>query len=53
MRHPMIDYVTRNIYGAWTICGLIGIRQYYGYTKQEACKKYKQECKDTIVINQD
>ena len=51
MRHPMIDYVTRNIYGAWTICGLIGIRQYYFYTKREAMQKYRQECKEVLIVD--
>ena len=53
MRHPMIDYCVKNIHGAWTIVGLIGVRQYYYYTKREACQKYRQECKETIITNEE
>ena len=52
MRHPMINFVSKNIRGAYVIGGIIGFRQYYGYTKREACQKYKQECKETLFINQ-
>ena len=45
--------VIGGVIGAWTIVGLIGVRQYYYYTKREACQKYRQECKETIFVNQD
>ncbi len=35
--------VERNIYGAWVIRGVIGMRQYAGYTKKEALRRYKAE----------
>lgn len=43
----MIYFVEKNIRGAWVIYGGIGVRQYYGYTKAEAIKKYKEESKKT------
>ena len=35
--------VEKNIRGAWVIYGVLGIRQYYDYTKKEAIARYKQE----------
>jgi len=52
MRHPIIEHVWRNVYGAWVIMGIMGIRQYYYYTKKEACQKYREEAKETIFVNQ-
>lgn len=43
-----IFYIKQNIRGAWVICGRLGIRQYYYYTKQEAIEKYKQELKEKL-----
>lgn len=43
MRKSVIWYIEKNIYGAWVICGEIGIRQYYYYTKREAMSKYRYE----------
>lgn len=37
--------VERNI----RIYGELGVRQYYGYTKAEAIKKYKDECESKII----
>lgn len=39
-----IDFVEKNIHGAWVVWGVLGIRQYYGYTKAEAIRQYKKEC---------
>ena len=47
-----IFYVERNIHGAWAVCGLLGIRQYYGYTKAEAMSRYIAECKRTIFVEE-
>lgn len=41
--------VEKNVHAAWVIYGAIGIRQYYGYSKKEACKKYREECGKTII----
>lgn len=41
----MIYYVEKNIHGAWVVCGEIGTRQYYYYTKKDAVRKYKEEVK--------
>lgn len=43
-----IFYIEQNIRGAWVICGRLGIRQYYYYTKQEAIEKYKKELKEKL-----
>lgn len=43
--------IERNIRGAWVIYGKVGIRQYDGYTKAEAVKRYKDECKRTVFEN--
>lgn len=45
----IIFFTERNIRGAWVIYGALGVRQYYGYTKSEAQKKYKEEYKQTHV----
>lgn len=45
-----IDFVEKNIHGAWVVWGIIGIRQYYYYTKKEAMELYKKECNNTIII---
>lgn len=46
-------YMTeKNMRGAWVVYGKIGIRQYYGYTKKDAIRLYREECKRTIFVNQ-
>lgn len=47
----MIDFVERNIRGAWVVKGILGTRQYYGYTKQNAIKSYQDEAKKNIFVN--
>lgn len=41
--------VKRNIRGAWVIYGSLGVRQYYGYTKEIAVRKYKEEAAGKII----
>lgn len=48
----MIDFVEKNIHGAWVVYGVLGIRQYYYYTKKEAMAMYKKECKEKVFFNQ-
>lgn len=43
-----IFFVEKNIHDAWVIYGSDGIKQYYGYTKKEAIKKYKDNCKTFV-----
>ena len=45
-----IRFAERNIHGAWVVYGLLGIRQYYGYTKKEAFAKYKAEYDKTVFV---
>lgn len=47
-----IFFIERNIRGAWVVCGRLGYRQYYGYTKKQAKEMYINECKKTIVDNE-
>jgi len=50
MRRSKIDFIEKNIHGAWVICGEIGFRQYYYRTKQEAVNLYKEECNEKKVF---
>lgn len=50
MKSP-IYFVERNIHGGYAIYGLLGVRQFYGYTKAEAIQKYKEAYENTFVVN--
>jgi len=54
MNRSTIDFVERNIHGAWVVWGVLGIRQYYYYTKVQAIKKYREEAKEKVLqfVNQ-
>ena len=41
--------VEKNVRGAWVIFGALGVRQYYGYSKAEAVKKYRESVKQQIM----
>ena len=45
-----ISLMYQTFQGAWVIHGVIGYRQYMGYSKTEAKKKYCQECDEKIRI---
>lgn len=47
-----IQAIERNIHGYWVIYGALGIRQYGGYTKDEAVRKYNDEVKRMLAFNQ-
>lgn len=47
-----INLIYRTFQGAWAIHGAIGYRQYMGYTKAEARRKYLAECSEKIIVNQ-
>lgn len=47
-----IYLIERNIRGAWAVFGIIGVRQYYYYTKSEAKKRYLAEVKSKVVFNE-
>lgn len=49
----VIHFIERNVHGAWVIYGIMGIRQYYGYTKAQALEKYRDEYNRTHVENVD
>lgn len=44
-----VHLVEKNVHGAWVVYGAIGVKQYYGYSKAEAVRRYKEECKNTII----
>jgi hypothetical protein len=46
-----IDLIYLTFQGAWAIHGAIGYRQYMGYTKAEAKRRYIAECNEKIFIN--
>lgn len=37
-----IFFIDRNVRGAYVVYGSEGVKQYYGYTKQEVIKRYQQ-----------
>ena len=50
MINSCILMVDRNIHGEIVVYGEIGIKQYYYYSKAEAIRLYKEECKRTIFV---
>lgn len=44
-----IFFMEKNIRGAWVVYGIGGIKQYYGYTKAQARKKYIEDCKVIVA----
>jgi len=49
----IIYFVEQNIYGAWVIYGINGVKQYYGYSRREAESKYKAEAKKVFFVNEE
>ena len=47
----IIWLVEKNIHGAWVVYGANNVKQYYGCTKLEAIRKYKEEAQKIIFIN--
>lgn len=45
----IIFFSEKNIHGAWVVYGINGVKQYYGYTKKEAEKKYREEAEKVII----
>lgn len=45
-----ISMISKTFQGAWAIYGAIGYRQYMGYSKSEAKRKYLAECNERIRI---
>lgn len=44
MRGPVF-FSERNVYGAWVVYGTEGVKQYYGYTRKEAERLYRESCR--------
>lgn len=49
----VIYFSEKNVHGAWVVYGLMGVKQYYGYSKREAEKRYREEYKQTFITNKD
>jgi len=49
MRKSVIWSIEKTFQGAWAICGLIGMRQYMGYSKAEAKRRYMAEVTERRV----
>ena len=45
----MVHFTERNAAGAWTVYGSDGVKQYYGYTKAEAIRKYNEASREIIA----
>lgn len=45
----VIYFSERNYRGAWVVYGINGVKQYYGYTKKEAERRYREEAKKVII----
>lgn len=45
-------YLTeRNVHGAWVVYGIIGVRQYYFYTKRQAERLYRKSVDEELCFN--
>lgn len=42
-RYNPIFLIEKNIHGAWVVYGVIGVKQYYYYTKKQAMEEYKKD----------
>ena len=45
----IIFFSEKNIHGAWVVYGINGVKQYYGYTKKEAERRYREEAEKVII----
>lgn len=45
-----VDSMFLTFQGAWVVYGIIGIRQYMGYSRTAARKMYMDECREKIMI---
>ena len=46
-----VQLVVPNLHGIHTVYGLLGTKQYYGYSKSESVKQYKKEYEEKVKIN--
>ena len=44
-KRGIIFFMEKNNRGAWVVFGLEGIKQYYGYTKEQARQMYLDDAK--------
>lgn len=50
INRDIIFFMEKNVRGAWVIYGQLGVRQYYGFTKSEARKRYIAD--SNIFVNE-
>lgn len=48
----IIYMIERNGHGAWVVYGILGVKQYYDYTKMQAREKYIDEARATVFVNE-
>lgn len=44
MSRGVISFMEKNVHGAWVIYGAYDTKQYYGYSKREAARRYRASC---------
>lgn len=47
----IIYFSEKNVHGAWVVYGIAGVKQYYGYSRKEAERKYREEARNTFIVN--
>lgn len=47
----IVFFIEKNIHGAWVVYGMDGVKQYYGYSKAEAKRRYLDEYK--VIVNKE
>lgn len=52
MRNAAIDFIEKHGRCWYTIWGILGKRTYMGYSKKESERRYREEVKEKIFVNQ-
>ena len=47
-----IHFMEKNIHDVWVVYGLMGVKQYYYYTKAQARQMYIDEYNKNYFVNQ-
>ena len=50
--NDIIYMIEKNNRGAWVVYGILGVKQYYDYTKMQAREKYIDEARATVFVNE-
>lgn len=49
----IVYFMEKNIHGAWVVYGINNVKQYYGYSKKEARRRYIEEARQEIITNKE